>query len=480
VSGGRRRIEAALSGSEPVRRARAALEPAPGSVWVVGGALRDALLGRPIVDVDLATDGPVEETTRALARAAGGHAFPLSNEFETWRTVARDSSWTIDVAALRGASIAEDLELRDFTINAVAVPLAGGEPIDPTGGVVDAEAGILRAASPRSFSDDPLRLLRAARLAAELGLRLDPETLAAARTAAPHAAEASGERRFAELRGMLAGPDPLGALELLSELALTPVVLPQLEALRGVVQSANHHLDVYEHTTEVLRRWLAVEADLGRYAGPVADQVAAKLEEPLADELSRREGIRFAAILHDIGKPATRAELGDFISFRGHDALGAEMVFDLCRELRTSRRFAEFQAALTRHHLVLGFMVRERPLPRRRVWDYLQLTGREALDVTMLTIADRLSAQGSGVPEEAIEAHLDLAREMLAEIVAFEREGPPQPLLSGVEVADLLGLEPGAEIGAAVRELAAAQFAGEVGDRAAAEEHLRAWHQRIS
>lgn len=480
MSEGRPLIEEALAGSEPVRRAREALASAPGSVWVVGGALRDALFGRAIVDVDLAVEGPAEEVAREVARATGGHAFELSNEFGTWRAGARDAGWTVDVAALRGESIDEDLGLRDFTVNAVAVPLAGGQPIDPSGGIEDAAAGLLRGVSERSFSDDPLRVLRAARIAAELGLRVEPETLAAARVAAPDLARSSGERRFAELRGMLTGPDPLRALELLEELEAMGVVLPQLDALRGVEQSANHHLDVYEHTTEVLRRWLAVEADLGRYAGVAADEVAAKLREPLADELTRSEAIRFAAILHDIGKPQTRAEAGGFVSFRGHDAVGAEMIGELCKELRTSRRFADYLAALTRHHLVLGFMVHERPLSRRRVWDYLELTGSEALDVTMLTIADRLSAQGSGVPEEAIQAHLDLAQEMLAEIVAYEQAGPLRPLLTGDEIAELLGLEPGARIGEAVRELAAAQFAGEVDDRAAAERHLREWHQRGS
>jgi hypothetical protein len=153
------------------------------------------------------------------------------------------------------------------------------------------------------------------------------------------------------------------------------------------------------------------------------------------------------------------------------------MVVELCRGLRTSRRFADYLAALTRHHLVLGFMTHERPLSRRRIWDYLARTGREALDVTMLTIADRLSAQGTGVPAEAIEAHLDLAREMLAEIVELERTGPPTPLLAGDEIRELLGVE-GAEIGAAVRELAAAQFAGEAPDRAAAERQLLQWWER--
>ena len=470
----RERIEAALASSARLVALREGLgaEPGVGGIWVVGGAVRDALAGRPIEDIDLATAGPLEELARAIARLLDGHAFELSDQFGTWRVAGPD--WTVDVAALRAATIEEDLALRDFSVNAIAVPVGGGEPIDPTGGVEALEAGRLSTASPSAFADDPLRLLRAARLGAGFGLEPDPETVRLAREAAGRAAEPAGERRFAELREMVAGPDPLRALELLDELALTPVVLTPLEALRGVGQSANHHLDVHAHTIEVLRRWLAVEQDLETYAGPSAPAVAAALAEPLADGLNRVGGIRFAAILHDIGKPATRTEQDGRVGFRGHDAVGAEMVDELCRELRTSRRFASYQAALTRHHLVLGFMTHERPLSRRRIWEYLSLTGREALDVTMLTIADRLSAQGERVAGEGIEAHLELAREMLAEIVALERDGPPEPLLDGAEIAALLDVE-GVRIGAAVRELAAAQFAGEVGDRAAAEDHLRAW-----
>ncbi len=473
------RIDAALGRSELARSVRAALAPLPGGAWIVGGAIRDALTGRPIGDLDVATEGDPEAAARAIADARGGHAFELSCEFGTWRASGGDHGWLVDVVRTRGGSIDADLRLRDFTVNAVAAPIAGGDPIDPTGGVADCDARVLRVTSERSFGDDPLRLMRAVRLGAEVGLELDAETVALARAAAGRAREPSGERRFAELRGMLAGPDPLRALELLDRLDLTAFVLPELHALRGVVQSPNHHLDVHAHTIDVLRRWLEVEADIDRFAGAVAGEVGAALEQPLADELTRAEGIRFAAILHDIGKPATREERDGFVSFRGHDEVGAEMVVELCAELRTSRRFAGFQAALTRHHLVLGFMVAERPLGRRRVWDYLQRTGREALDLTMLTIADRLAARGSGVPEEAIAAHLELAREMLGEIVRLERAGPPRPLLAGDEIAELLALERGERIGAAVRELAAAQFAGEVGDRADAEAHLRAWATRV-
>ncbi len=197
--------------------------------------------------------------------------------------------------------------------------------------------------------------------------------------------------------------------------------------------------------------------------------------QPLADELTRGDALRFAALLHDIGKPATRTERDGWVSFIGHDEVGAEMIGELCRRLKTSRRFATHLAAMTRDHLILGFMVRERPLAPRRVWEYLSRTGPEAVDTTLLTVADRLSAQGDGVPDEAITGHLELAREMLGWAVEWELEGPDEPLLRGDEIAGETGIAPGPDLGLAVSELQGAQYADEVTTREEAVAHLRAW-----
>ena len=457
-----------------VESVRRAVGDAPG-VWIVGGAVRDAALGKEVRDLDLAVAGDPRPVARAIAAELGDHAFELSAEFQTWRVVSRHHGWQVDLTALRGDGIEADLADRDFTIGAVAVPLGEGEGIDPYSGLADLDRRILRAVSDRSFEADPLRLLRAARLAAQLDLEIDPETAGLTRVAARHAAEPAGERQLAELRQLMGGPDPLRGLRLLDEMGVTAVVLPELEALRGVEQGPNHHLDVHGHTMAVLEHTLEVEEDLERFAGERAGEVGELLDQALADEMDRRTALRLGALLHDIGKPATRQERDGFVGFRGHDQVGAEIVATICKRLRASRRLTQHLQALTLHHLRLGFLIPEMPLPPRRVHAYLRATEPATVDVTLLTVADRLSARGAGpiAAPEMVAAHLELARQMIAAGLDWRREGPPAPLLRGDELAAELGIEPGPELGSALAELEAAQYAGEVADRAGALQHLR-------
>jgi poly(A) polymerase len=460
-------LEDRLFASPVARVARGALAEAGIEAWVVGGAVRDAALEVEVVDLDLAVAGSPEAAARAIAAAGGGHAFELSAEFATWRVVDGGKAWQVDATALRGEAIEADLAKRDFTVGAVAIPLLGGEPLDPHDGLGDLERRVLRVVGERSFAEDPLRLLRAARLAAGLGLEVDLGTAALARAEASRAGEPAGERQLVELRLLIGGPDPLRGLSLLDDLALTPVVLPELAELRGVEQGPNHHLDVHGHTLAVLERTLEVEADLGRFAGERAEETRALLAEPLADEMTRGTALRFGAVLHDIGKPATRGERSGYVTFIGHDSVGAEIIGGVCGRLRASRTLTGHLRALALHHLRLGFLVHEMPLPPRRVHEYLRATEPVAADVTLLTVADRLSARGSGpfATEEAIEAHLELARQMLAAALDWRRDGPPRPLLAGDELAAELGIVAGPELGELIAELEAAQYAGEVGSR---------------
>ncbi len=243
---------------------RAALEGR--RAWLVGGAVRDRLLGRPGADLDVVLDGDPGEGARAIAQAAKSAGTPaacfaLSEEFGAWRVVAREGAWQVDVEAMRGSSLEADLRLRDFTVNAIAEPLAGGEPLDPLGGLGDLHAGRLRMAGPDAFKDDPLRVLRMVRVAVELELEPEPEAIEAARAQAPRLQQISPERVFLELQRIVASAQALRGLELMSELGATRVVFPELEALRGVEQSRFHHRDVYGHTLEVFERTIELTAE---------------------------------------------------------------------------------------------------------------------------------------------------------------------------------------------------------------------------
>ena len=456
--------------------------------WLVGGAVRDLLLGRATADIDIVVEGDPEQAARAVARAAPRSAcFALSQEFGSWRVVAREAAWQIDVEPLHGASIEADLALRDFTLNAIAEPLAGGAPIDPLGGLADLHAGRLRMSDPAAFAADPLRVLRLVRLAVELDLQPDTATARAASMQASALTRVSAERVFAELRRIVAASDVRRGLEMMSALGASAVVLPELEALRGVEQSHYHHLDVYGHTLEVLERTLELtapatraDADTGEAEqlqatiGACATQLRALLAEPLADGMTRAEALVWGALLHDAAKPLTREVRADGrVTFLGHDVRGAEFARSILERLRASERLRAHVAALVANHLRLGFLVHEpQPLARRTLFAYLRACSPVEVDVTLLSIADRLATRGERA-QESIVAHLRLAGDVLADALRWRSEGPPRPLLRGDELARALGIPTGPLVGELLEELAAAQYAHELGTREQAISHAR-------
>ncbi len=459
--------------------ARRALAGRP--AWLVGGAVRDALLGRETSDFDIVVERDPADAARAVARAGGRAAcFALSEEFGAWRVVARDGSWQVDVEPMRAGTLDGDLALRDFTVNAIAEPLAGGPPVDPLGGARDLRAGLLRAAGPDAFAQDPLRVLRLARVAVELGLEPDADTLALAAAQADGLAQVSGERVFLELRRIVASADPRAGIELMERLGALRVVLGELAALRGVEQSAYHHADVYEHTLEVLDRATELTVSPGAEAalalGDAAGRVEALLAEPLADEMTRGQALRWGALLHDAAKPLTRdvRPQDGRVTFMGHDRLGAELSREVLARLRTSERLRGHVAGLVRHHLRLGFLVHEpQPLSRRALYRYLHACAPVQADVTLLSVADRLATRGRS-SEHAIEAHLRLAEGVLDEALRWHEQPQPTPLLRGDELAGELGLAPGPALGRLLEELAEARFAGEISSREQAISYARA------
>ena len=344
-----RRARAALEGLPPALAALGhAFVRAGHEIALVGGPVRDAFLGVAPHDLDLTTSARPEQTERILA-AWGETTWDMGRAFGT--IGARKGSTIVEVTTYRteayevgsrkprvtyGDTLAGDLTRRDFTVNAMALRLPDLELVDPCGGLADLTAGILRTpvSAEQSFDDDPLRIMRAARFAAQLGFDVEMDVMTAMEEMASRLEIVSAERVRAELERLLISPWPRRGLELLVHTGVADVVLPELSALRETVDEHKRHKDVYEHTLTVLDQ--AIDLETGP-DGPV----------PGPDLV-----LRLAAILHDIGKPATRRFLPDgTVTFHGHDHVGARMTAKRLRALRFDKQTIKDVSRLVELHL---------------------------------------------------------------------------------------------------------------------------------
>lgn len=425
-----------------------------GDLWLVGGAVRDVLLDRPLADWDLVTTGDAEQTARTYAKAIGAPVFPLSERHGAWRVVGEDHE--VDITGAPDG-ITADLLRRDLTINAIAVRVVDCETVAVPGALDDLEQRVLRVVSESSFRDDPLRLLRLVRLSIELDLAVAPETAALARQDATHASEAAGERQRAELERILLSRDPVDGLRFLDHLGLLGVVLPEVKALAAVEQNRFHHLDVLDHTLQVLDAANDLIEQPEFAFGAAAPAVAAVLSEPLDADCDVALAVRWGALLHDIAKPLTRTEFeNDHIGFPGHAQQGADLARAILERLRYSSAMQQCVALLVREHLRLGFLVAGGELDARAVHRYRVATEPWAIASVVVSLADRWSTRGTRARQRWIRRHEQLAIEMVQALVVTV----PAPLIRGDTLATALGCEPGPMIGVLLAQIAEEQAAG--------------------
>ena len=432
--------------------------------WLVGGCLRDELLGLPVRDVDIVVDGAAEPFSRSLADRLGGAVFASSDDFGTWRVIV--AGLHVDVAPLRGDGLEADLRARDFTVDALARPLDGDELVDPLNGLDDLAARRLRLCSPTALDDDPLRVIRLARLARGFGLVPDAAATEAAFCAAAGLRAVSGERVRDELSAVLATSGASLAFRDLAVWDALAVILPELDGLRGVEQNPYHHLDVFEHTLEALTYVRGVVEQLGgtRYLTP-PDEAGLPGAAPLVP-------VSWAVLLHDIGKPAARKVDEDGrVLFWHHDEIGREMTTALAARLKMSNRFSAYLGTLVRQHLRLGFLVRERPLTRRALARYRRDVSPWVFESVVVSVCDRLATRGEMTSLTSMARHYRLARSTWSTV----GKTPVPQLLSGHDVMELLGLEPGASVGEALDAVEEEVEAGEISTADEARAFLLGW-----
>jgi tRNA nucleotidyltransferase/poly(A) polymerase len=470
-------------------------------VWLVGGYVRDQMLGRSTNDLDVIVPEGAFRLARALADALRGHFFVLDEERQVGRVILNDGDPTrtvIDVARLRAPQLSEDLRLRDFTVNAMAKGLgsktSGAHLFDPFDGRSDLERRILRVVTEGAFRDDPLRLLRAIRLSGELGFRIEPRTLSLLKRDAALISSVSAERICDEMYRIITAPGAWQHVRLLAQTDLLRHVLPEAAALEGVEQSPPHYQAVFDHSRSVMAHLEGIYAllwpesdylrpepftgdatvispdaqwdDVAELLAPYRTTLREHLTLPLASGRVRRDGLMWAALAHDWGKPAMRSEeTNGLVRFLDHDNWGALLARNRAQALKMSAAESAYLSRLVQMHMRPAYLAHDYPASWRAIYRYFRDAHGTGLDALLLSLADHMAVSAPHPQPAQWQRRLHTFRLLLDSYCnRHEKRVDPAPLVDGEHLMATFGLRPGPQVGALLEGLREAQAAGEVRD----------------
>ncbi|MEZ4525219.1 MAG: HD domain-containing protein [Desulfobacterales bacterium] len=428
--------------------------------YLVGGAVRDLLLGREPLDYDIAVTENAEKFARQLASAMQGSFVPLGKPgLLVYRVVSGKQCF--DICPLSGLSLEADLKRRDFTVNALGYSLEDSRILDCTGGMRDLEQKRIRMVSEKAFTDDPLRLLRTFRMAAALDFEIESQTLSAVRKHAQRIRTSAGERIHAELMKLFAGSGSHAYLDLMAENGLLFAMIPELQALKGCTQNRFHAFDVLDHT---LKTYAFLEKMLhGEMLADIVSRIS--LDTRLIPVM------KLAALLHDIGKPAARsADAGGNIHFYGHDRQGADMAEDILNRLKCSRQEREFACFVIRNHLrplLLFRAEQQKNLSQKAIIRFFMKCGEDTPLLLLHALADdqaKSELPETGDFEAFVRNVLDFR------FGDFQRRKKEPPLLGGHDLIREFGLTPSPDFRRILHIAEAARLGGTIRTR---EEALR-------
>jgi len=472
--------------------------------YLVGGFVRDVLLGRQTADIDIAINADALEIVPKVAAALGGRYVPLDKVNKVGRVVLPgtetapiQAKWQLDFATFEG-NIEMDLARRDFTLDAMAVDLSRiihqpypsskerknkpPELIDPFNGWDDLCHGVVRVVAESTFTADAVRLLRAVRLAAELGFHLDKNTETLIKRDHALITGVAGERVREELLRLLAVPNTRSILTYLDELGLLTEIVPELAETKGVTQPKEHFWDVFHHSVETMA---VVDFLLRRgsweYAGekiltavPWSPVLAQHFDLEVSHGSTRRLLLKLAALLHDIAKPQTKGiDTAGRMRFLGHASEGAATVVDILERLRFSVKEIKLVELLVKHHLRPGQMSRDGLPSQRAIYRYFRDCGDAGIDIIFLNLADFLAARGLNLDIDEWQEHVQVVAYVLAQRFQEENRIVPPKLVNGHDLINILGMSPGPEIGEALEMVCEARAAGEIVTREDALTYVR-------
>jgi len=461
-------------------------------LYLVGGFLRDMLLGKSCKDVDFVSTESAE-LARLVARHTGGKPVLIDRKFGTVRLIPSvhadgiGEPFVVDLSPLRGPSISDDLYQRDFTLNSLALDMSawwtdrGVRLLDPLGGIRDLEAGRLRACSQRSLSDDPLRILRAYRLVSAYGLILGAQTRKSILQARHGLNQVAVERIRDELMLILEATSSVSILRMLDEDGILRLLLPECVDMRNLQQNDSHHQDVWQHSLSALEALEFFLKNIDELLGNYADEASAILTQELAAERSRQTSLKLGVLLHDIGKPHRRSvgKNGD-IHFYGHEVAGSKLAASLCSRLRLSNKEINFVSQLVRQHMRPIHLFNLTRTSTRALSRFFRLGAELFWPLLLLFASDYKASQES----TSVEVDLRPLRQRIRGWLDFyynqlkPKEVEPS-IVSSHDLMKYLDLSPGPMVGKLITTLAELQWEGRISTRQEALDHaaklLKKW-----
>jgi len=453
-------------------------------IFIVGGIIRDFLLNRVehknTVEIDFAVSGETKDIAKLFAYQIKGFFFVLDEENHTYRVILeKEKLYQFDFSSLRGSRIEEDLYLRDFTINSLAIDLKGIRDkrffrvIDPYGGFKDIENKTIRIVSDLSLKDDPLRIIRAFTFFQELEFRIDSFTENSIKENIYFLKNVAGERITEQFVRIFESPFSYKAVDYMDRLGVFEAIFPIVKEMKGVEQGPYHHLDVWKHSLETLKELEIFLKQLYTHDS-LGEKIKNYLEEKITGTRKRLFVVKLGALFHDLGKPRAKEITPEGkIRFIGHEKIGANLVIQIVERLKLSSREKNILTKLVQLHLRPGYLVDTKDISPRAKLRFFRAGEEESVSIILISLADKFATRG---PLTTVNDRNEFKEYLLhlLKVYFYEKDlvKPPR-LLDGNEVMKILNIPPGPIVGKILKALEEAQVEKKVINKSEAEEFIK-------
>lgn len=440
--------------------------------YLVGGSVRDALMGKSFVDRDIAIKG-AESFAKKLAEEFNATFIVLDPEYKIYRLVLEDKTNYLDISEIQGVNIEEDLSRRDFAMNAIAIDLSSGEIIDPYNGQKDIENKVIRHIKDSNFEEDPLRILRAFRFMSTTGFDLSEEVKSCIEKYKHLLFNPAKERINYELMKLFGGGKCSRgkcskALLEMDEFGILEELFPQVKEMKKVPPNTHHHLDLFHHVVETVR-------NIDELYENAPDEVKSHLDRVDFGGFPRINHIKLAGFLHDIGKFSTwTIEDTGRHRFIKHDDVGAKMCVPFLRDMKFSKKQIDYISLMIKNHIYPSNVIVAPDLSEKVMMRYLRKMGDNVIDNIILAKADRLSARGEAITDEMVKENLDGLDKLLNFYLEKRETLKPLPkLIDGLEILQIKNIKQGPILGEIIEALKEAQISGDVNTKDEAVEFVQ-------